>query len=75
MSGLRPDAERGEFMERSKIMVGRAPGQSNKPSRLWWRVTIYAGDTREDIDHALEEALRVDQLLIEHSYAPAERLI
>jgi hypothetical protein len=64
MSGLRPDADRYEYAERSKIMVGRAPGQNGRgPGALWWRVTIYAGDTREEIDQALDEALRVDDLL------------
>jgi phosphoglycolate phosphatase-like HAD superfamily hydrolase len=56
--------ERGEMMERSKIMVGRTPNGRGKVNALWWRVTIYVGDSREDIDAALAEALRIDSLLL-----------
>jgi hypothetical protein len=55
-----PRPEREQLAERSKIMLGRSV---NGKKELWWRVTIYVGDTREDIDHAVQEALRVDDLL------------
>lgn len=55
-----PRQDREQLAERSKIMLGRAV---NGKKELWWRVTIYVGDSREDIDHAVEEALRVDALL------------
>ena len=62
MSHERPDAERGEMMERGKIMLGRTPTKPGQPAGpLWWRVTIYIGDSREDIDAAMDEALRVDE--------------
>jgi hypothetical protein len=54
----RPDRE--QLAERSKIMLGRSV---NGEKELWWRVTIYVGDTREDIDCAVGEALRVDEWL------------
>lgn len=57
-----PRQEREQLAERSKIMLGRAV---NGRKALWWRVTIYVGDSREDIDQAVEEALRIDQLLSE----------
>jgi hypothetical protein len=60
--------ERGEIGERSKIMVGRTPqGAGKQPRALWWRITIYAGDSREIIDRALEEALRIDGELQERA--------
>jgi hypothetical protein len=52
--------ERGELMERSKVMVGRTPNARGGLSALWWRITVYVGDSREIIDQALEEALRLD---------------
>lgn len=55
-----PRQDREHPAERSKIMLGRAV---NGKKELWWRVTIYVGDTREDIDHAVREALRVDREL------------
>lgn len=55
-----PQPEREQLAERSKIMLGRSV---NGKKELWWRVTIYVGDTREDIDHAVDEALRVDELM------------
>lgn len=55
--------DRFEMAERSKIMVGRTPNGQGKLNALWWRVTIYVGDSREDIDQAVEEALRVDELM------------
>lgn len=55
-----PWQEREQLAERSKIMLGRAV---NGRKELWWRVTIYVGDSRGDIDQAVEEALRVDQWL------------
>jgi hypothetical protein len=58
--GDQPRQEREQLAERSKIMLGRAV---NGRKELWWRVTIYVGDTREDIDHAVQEALRVDEWL------------
>jgi phosphoglycolate phosphatase-like HAD superfamily hydrolase len=64
VSHAREDAERFEFAERSKIMLGRTPTKAGQPpGPLWWRVTIYVGDSREDVDAALEEALRVDERL------------
>ena len=57
-----PSAERGEMMERGKIMLGRTPVKPGQPpGPLWWRVTIYVGDGRADIDAAMDEALRVDE--------------
>ena len=58
-----PRQEREQLAERSKVMVGRAV---NGRKELWWRVTIYVGDSREDIDLAVGEALRVDGLLKDH---------
>lgn len=55
-----PRQDREQLAERSKIMLGRAV---NGRKELWWRVTIYVGDSREDVDRAVQEALRVDQLL------------
>ncbi len=55
-----PRPEREQLAERSKVMLGRAV---NGKKELWWRVTIYVGDSREDIDLAVEEALRVDERL------------
>ena len=55
-----PRPEREQLAERSKVMLGRAV-QGKK--ELWWRVTIYVGDTREDIDQAVNEALRIDAWL------------
>jgi hypothetical protein len=48
-------------VERSKIALGRTPRAKGKPAgEPWWRVTIYVGDARPDIDAAMEEALRID---------------
>jgi hypothetical protein len=47
-------------IERSKIAIGRTPGPKNTVGAPWWRITVYAGDAREEIDGAMEEALRVD---------------
>lgn len=60
--GLREDGS----VERSKVMIGRAPGGKG-PSRLWWRVTVYVGESKEEIDEAVAEALRIDRDLMEYS--------
>lgn len=64
MSDSPDGAERFEYAERSKIMLGRTPTKPGQPpGPLWWRVTIYVGDTREDVQAALDEAIRVDEAL------------
>ncbi len=53
-------------VERSKIAVGRTPKRKqDRAGEPWWRVTVYAGDSREEIDVAVAEALRVDAELQE----------
>ena len=49
-----------ERYERGKIALVR-----NERGTPWWRITVYVGDAREDIDQALEEAIRVDEQLRE----------
>jgi hypothetical protein len=53
-------------VERSKIAVGRTPGTARQPGQPWWRITVYVGDDRSDVDDAVEEALRVDAHMLEH---------
>ncbi len=49
-----PDAQ-AERYERGKITLSR--DAKGKP---WWRVTVYIGDSAEDLDIATDEALRID---------------
>jgi hypothetical protein len=58
--------ERFEMAERSKIAVGRQP-TGRGPGNLWWRLTVYVGDSRDDLDRALDEALRLDGELQERT--------
>jgi hypothetical protein len=62
--GSRPDGS----VERSKVALGRTPaqGQQKRAGQVWWRITVYAGDPRDELDQALDKALRVDRELLEH---------
>ena len=55
MSKENMDAAETERWERGKISLIR-----NDRGKAWWRITVYIGDEREDVDQAVDEALRVD---------------
>lgn len=50
------DLAHTERYERGKISLVR-----NDRGTPWWRITVYLGDSRAEIDAAVEEALRVDR--------------
>ena len=52
-----------ERYERGKISLIRTDR-----GKAWWRITVYVGDSTEDLDRATDEALRIDARL--HSETP-----